>query len=80
MLPIPSNVRSTRHIVNEKMSPTELKAFMDKHGMSDKELGEVLGITGPAIRWWLLGKREISVTNSRLLRFFDKHPKMIAEF
>ena len=64
----------------EKMSPEELLKFMNTHGINVKELSEILGVTSPAVRFWLNGTREMSILISRLIRLFDKNPLLLREF
>lgn len=71
---------SNRSIVNDKLNATELVKFMRQHGISEKELSEILGVTTQAVRLWVTGKREFSVTNTRLVAMFQKYPKLIREF
>ena len=58
----------------------ELQDFMNHHGISKKELSEIFGVTIQAVNLWLDGKREFSVTNSRLIRIFKKYPQLLKEF
>lgn len=58
----------------------ELQSFMDHHGVSRKELAEILGVTIQGVNLWMKGKRDISKTTSRLIRLFNKYPKLIREF
>jgi len=76
MLPIPGQLKNK----SEKINAEELQAFMDKHGISQKELSEILGVSIQAVMLWVASKRDISVTNSRLVRLFDKYPHLIREF
>jgi transcriptional regulator with XRE-family HTH domain len=70
--------------MNEKnskiLSPKDLRNFMNFHGISTKELAEIFGVTERAIEYWLTGKRELSVTNCRLIRIFHKYPQLLEEF
>lgn len=79
-MPMPKFKLSKRISDNQKISPEELQAFMDHHGISIKELSEILGVSFQAVRLWLTGERSISVTNSRLVLLFKKYPKLIKEF
>lgn len=65
---------------NEVMSSEEIKEFMQLHGISKSELAEILGVTDTAVTYWLTGKREFSVLNSRLIRLFKKYPQIIKKF
>jgi len=69
-----------RIIKRECLKPKELQDFMNFHGISRRELSEIFGVTTPAVSLWLTGQREFSVTNSRLVRLFDKYPKLLKEF
>lgn len=75
-----SPVHSKRSTEGERMTMAEVKAFMKSHGIGEKEFAELLGVTIQAVTLWMNGKREFSVTNSRLLRMFEKYPKLIREF
>lgn len=71
---------SKRRSEPENMTPDQIGKFMKKHGIDEKEFAEILGCTIQAVRLWVTGQREFSVTNSRLLRMFDKHPQLIRDF
>ena len=78
---LPSPVTASRRVTsNEKLTSDELVKFMQKHGISEKELSEIFGVTVQAVKLWVTGQREFSVTNSRLVRLFMKYPKLIGEF
>jgi len=62
------------------MTSNELQEFMNKHGLSIRELSDILGVTTGAIHHWLSGIRKVSVTSSRLMRLFDKYPRLLEEF
>jgi DNA-binding transcriptional regulator YiaG len=53
---------------------------MNLNGISEKELSEIFGVTIQAVRLWVTGARDFSVTNTRLVRMFQKNPKLIREF
>jgi DNA-binding transcriptional regulator YiaG len=76
-MPTPASNRIT---ANEKLTPDELTKWMNKHGISEKELAEIFGVTGQAVTLWLSGQRSFSVTNSRLVKLFMKHPLLVREF
>jgi len=74
-------VRESRRVShNERLDPEELRAFMNLHGISSKELSEIFGVSQVAVHFWLTGEREMTITNSRLIRLFERHPKLIGEF
>lgn len=84
MLPTPTGfVKATdklKVIEHDRMSVDEIVAFLNFHGISDKEFSELLGVTIQAVTLWKNGQRDFSVTNSRLLTMFHKYPKLIREF
>lgn len=80
MIPAPPSAASKRVTRYEKLTGEELRAFMNKHGLADKELAQVLGVTIQAIRLWLSGSRTVSITISRLIALFDKYPQLLTEF
>lgn len=73
-------VVSKRSTEREVLSSDEIVKFMKHQGISDKELAEIFGVTIQAVKLWLSGKREFSVTNSRLIALFKKYPTLIREF
>lgn len=82
MMPSPirkENVMGTKRSF-KRLTAQELTGFMKKHGVSSKELSEILGVTEQAVRNWENGEREFSVTNSRLISIFDRYPQLIKEF
>lgn len=78
---IPSPIAKKKEIVrSENMSLEELVIFMKKHGFAEKEFADFMGVTPQGVRLWVTGQREVSVTNTRLLRMLDKYPQLIAGF
>lgn len=73
-------LHSRRATENEKLSPEELVKWMKTQGVSPKELSEIFGVSTQAVNLWINGEREFSVTNSRIVRLFIKHPTLIREF
>ena len=65
---------------DENLKPEELLDFMNRRGISEKELGEILGVTIQGVKLWLSDKRKINLTITRLVRLFDKYPQLIKEF
>lgn len=63
-----------------QLTPAELLAFLNKHGISPKEFGQILGVSLQAVRLWLSGHRSISVTISRVVAMFEKYPALIRDF
>ena len=64
----------------EKSTIKELMAFMQLYGISKLELSDILGVEVRAVEFWLEGKRDISVTTTRVIRLFKKYPQLIMEF
>lgn len=58
----------------------ELIDFMNKNGISRTELADILGVTHQAVSLWLTGKRDISITITRLIKIMQKYPQLIREF
>lgn len=79
-MPTLGSTISDRITKNEKLSSEELQAFMDRNGISDKEMAEILGVSAQAVKLWLSGARDFSITNSRLIRQWTKYPQLIKEF
>jgi len=71
---------SPRMSSDEPLTPKELRAWMNKEGISDKNLAAIFGVTKNAVTLWLDGKRQFSLTNSRIIRFFIKYPKLLRDF
>lgn len=65
---------------NEKLSTEELNEFMNINGLSVQEFAEILGVTEQAVKLWRNGSRDFSVTNSRLIKLFQKYPQLLQEF
>ena len=65
---------------NEQLTIKELMAFMQVNGLSKREFANILGVTIQALDLWLDGKRNFSVTNTRLIRAFQKYPQLLGEF
>ena len=72
---VPKNVR-----IKDNLKPEEIKYFMDSQGISAKEMSDIFGVTIQCVWLWLSGEREFSVTNTRLIRLFQKNPTLIREF
>jgi len=62
------------------MTSIELEDFMKRHGMSYTDVAALVGVTPQAVWQWLQDKRSISLTVSRLLHLFDRHPEVMAGF
>lgn len=79
-IPSPLTKKSESVRKPSNLTVEELSKFMRKHGFSEKEFAEFLGVTPQAVRLWVTGQREISVTNTRLIRLLDKHSTLISAF
>lgn len=62
------------------MTPNELRQFLAKHNLSQGTYALIIGVTKMAVVHWLDGRRSMSLTVSRLTRFFDKRPELMREF
>ena len=62
------------------LSAEELKEFMNMHGLTIRELSEILGVSTTAISYWLSGERNISPVSARIIRLFKKYPALLKEF
>lgn len=62
------------------MTPEKLEQFLVRHDLSNAEFARLLGVTGPAVDHWLLGRRAIPLTTVRLLKLFDRKPELMLEF
>ena len=71
---------SPRVITNEKLTSDELISWMQENGISDKELSEIFGVSIQGVRLWISGQRDVSITNSRLVKMFIKYPQLLKEF
>lgn len=63
-----------------RLKVAELNDWMAKEGISDKEMSEIFGVSIQCVRYWKSGQREFSITNSRLIRLFQKYPRLVREF
>lgn len=79
MMPLPKNIIN-QNVNSETLSVNELQAFMNHHGISHKEFAEILGVTIQAVKLWVSGKRDFSITNTKLIRMFKKYPQLLKEF
>jgi len=79
-IPRPGAVVQVATLKMEKLTIKELISFMNKNGLSHKEFAEILGVTIQAVNLWLDGKRDVSVTNTRLIRMMQKYPTLLREF
>lgn len=62
------------------MTPIEFEHFLIRHDLKDAEFADLVGVTIMAVNNWRRGKRTMSLTLVRLLRFFDRKPEMMKEF
>lgn len=77
-MPMPKTERNSDR--NYKVEAEELADFMNHHGISVRELAEILGVSESAVKSWRCGFREMDLTKSRLIRLFDKRPELLREF
>lgn len=62
------------------LSAKELKEFMNTHGLTIRELSEILGVSVTAVSYWLSGDRNVSPVSARIIRLFKKYPTLLKEF
>lgn len=62
------------------MKPKELEEFLDKYKLNAEDLAELIGLTRMAVEHWLTGRRSIAKPYGRLIKLFDRHPSLMAEF
>lgn len=79
-LPLPTSKKLVTNRTKENLSVKELRSWMNSEGMSDQELADIFGVSIQAVKLWLNGERDVSTTNTRLIRMFQKHPKLLREF
>lgn len=79
MSSFPSPVQS-KTVEDRALTAPELKAWMDKQGFGEKELGEFLGVTWQAVRLWIRGERNVPMTTSKIIRLMQKYPQLMREF
>lgn len=63
-----------------KMPKEQLVEFRLMHGLKQKDLAEILGVTWQAVRLWELGDRDIPLTTSKVIVLFQKFPQLLREF
>ena len=70
--------------LTKKTKPTlagrDLKNYRNSLTMSEKEFGDLIGVTYQAVRLWESGERRIPETTVRLVRLFQKFPQLLSEF
>jgi transcriptional regulator with XRE-family HTH domain len=62
------------------MRVEELRKFLDRHGLSQRELSELIGVTKPAVDHWLSGRRDVPKPMAKLIRYFDREPAAMARY
>lgn len=62
------------------MSSDEVVQFRMRHKLGEKGLADILGVTFQAVRLWEQAKRGVPTTQIRLMKLFDRHPELMAEF
>lgn len=62
------------------LTPDELVTFMNHNGFSDQEFAIFFGVTIQAVRLWKKGERDISLTNTRIIKLLMKFPHLMREF
>lgn len=77
---IPSPIKKLEELKTESLTIKELQSFMQINGLSNKEFADILGVTIQAVNLWIEGKRDFSITNTRLIKMMQKYPKLLREF
>ena len=85
MLPLPKIQSPAVQAITTKeecklITVEELKDFMETYGFSVITLAEFLGVTRQAVYLWMSEDRDLSLTNSKILRLIMKYPKLMQEF
>jgi len=62
------------------LTAKELKGFMELNGISVGEMSEILGVTPNAVKHWINGRRDISMTVTKVIRMFETYPQLIRVF
>ncbi len=62
------------------MDKTKLREFILRHKMTCPQFARLMGVTGMAVQHWLDGRRQMSLTMTRLCKLFDAHPELMSEF
>lgn len=63
-----------------EMTPKQFLAFREKHGFTQKQIAELLGVTWQAVRLWELGERGIPEMVHKIINLFNKFPQTMKEF
>ena len=81
MIPKPKHHLDSKRVTKrEKLTPYELMEYMNLNGISTREFADILGVSEQVVRLWCNGGRGFSVTNTRLVRLFEKYPQLLKEF
>jgi len=75
MSPRHKRERKLKRLPLKRLSPEELRAWRLKHGLTQQELGWLLGLSRSAISGWEQGARKIPPYLSLLLEVLEKHLK-----
>lgn len=62
------------------MTPRDLENFLTRNDMTNREFAELLGLTEMAISHWIHGRRMVPPTTVKLIRLFDRQPKLMKDF
>lgn len=65
--------------VKDIVSVLEFNTFLNKHGIADIEFAEIFGVSVQAVWLWKKGERELSLTNSKVIRLLDRYPQLLKE-
>lgn len=62
------------------MTAKQVQEWRLKFKMDQKAMGELLGVTWQAVRYWERGERDVPVTTAKTLRLLAKFPQLLKEF
>lgn len=79
-MPAPKHIESIRTRPEEKLTPKQLNSYLKREGLTKDEWAKILGVSVQAVHLWTSGDRDFSVTNTRLVRLFQKYPQLLKEF
>lgn len=58
------------------MTPADVQDFRKKNQLTQKELGDLIGVSYQAVNFWEVGERRVPETTARLLKLLTKFPQL----
>ncbi|SHJ44888.1 helix-turn-helix domain-containing protein [Aquimarina spongiae] len=58
------------------MNALEIKEFREKHGLTQQNLAEIVGVSKRAVQSWEQGNRNVSQSVIKILNDFDNQPDL----